>query len=263
MKKILLTFDAEEFDLPKEFGKIISEEEMQKISRDGMDKIISFLREQELNSTFFTTAVFAKKNPVKIKKISDEQNEIASHGYSHSDDYSENSSFSKIQQAKQEIEKIIRKPVKGFRAPRFKIKNISELSKFGFLYDSSIHPTLAPGKYLNFNQKRKIHQIGDITEIPLSTLPLFPFFRAPFNWYIFRHFPMMYGKIFASINFSFSPYLMLIFHPWEFVDLREHDLPKAFKKNSGDKLLKKLEKYIKFCKKKNYRFETIEKFLRL
>ncbi|MBU2104466.1 MAG: polysaccharide deacetylase family protein [Nanoarchaeota archaeon] len=259
MKKVLLTFDVEEFDLPREFGQKISDKEMYETSKNGLDKITFLLNKYNLKSTFFTTANFAKKHPKSIINLENQGHEIACHGYCHSDCYTKGTS--KIPLAKKEIEKIIGKKIKGFRAPRFEINDISKLSEFEFEYDSSSHPTIAPGKYFNFNQKRKIHKMGNITEIPLSTLPLFPFLRAPFNWYMFRHFPMIYGKLFASINFSFSNYLMMIFHPWEFVDLNKYNIPMAFKKKSGENLFKKLEKYILFCKKKNWEFDTVEGFL--
>jgi hypothetical protein len=261
MKKILLTFDVEEFDVPREFGKEISDREMHEISRQGLISIIEKLGNHNLKSTFFTTANFAMNHPILIRKLSKDGHEIACHGHCHSDSCIKN--ISSADSAKKEIEKITGKKILGFRAPRFEIKNISELSKFGFLYDSSVHPTIAPGRYLNLSQKRKIHKIGNITEIPLSTLPFFPFLRAPFNWYMFRHFPLAYGKFFAGVNFYFSGYLMMVFHPWEFVDLGKYDIPSAFKKRSGGHLHKKLEKYIQFCKSKNWKFETVSNFLQL
>jgi len=257
MKKILLTFDVEEFDLPREHGQNLGEKEFE-ISKEGLIIIKELLERHNLKSTLFTTADFAKKFPVLIRDLSKEH-EIACHGYCHSDSCIED--ISRVGLAKKEIEEIIGKKINGFRAPRFEIKDIHALSDFGFIYDSSVHPTIAPGRYFNVSEKRKIHKKGEIIEIPLSTLPLFPFLRAPFNWYLFRHFPSVYGKLFTQINFSFSPYLTLIFHPWEFVDLSKQNIPKAFVKNSGEPLLKKLEKYIFFCKKKKYDFKTMGDFL--
>tara|TARA_Y100000034_G_C6814427_1_gene366257 strand:+ start:201 stop:992 length:792 start_codon:yes stop_codon:yes gene_type:complete len=258
MKTILLTFDVEEFDLPREFSQKISDEEMYKVSKQGLEKLISLLETYKAKATFFITANFAKKYPKLIKKLQNNGHEIACHGYCHSDSYTDD--ISKIPLAKKEIEKIITKKIKGFRAPRFEIKK-EEISNTDFHYDSSSHPTIAPGKYFNILEKKKIHRIGDIIEIPLSTLPLIPFLRAPINWYMFRHFPKIYRISFAKINFFFSDYLMLVFHPWEFANLEKFNLPWQFKKGHGEKLLKKLEYYIKFCKKNNYQFETIEKFL--
>lgn len=259
MKKILLTFDVEEFDLPTEYAQKISETEMYETSKQGLDNLKNLLDKHSIKSTFFTTANFAKKYPQKIKTLSKEGHEIACHGFCHSDSCI--TDLSTIKLAKKEIEKIIKKEIAGFRAPRFEIKDISKLSDYGFLYDSSLHPTIAPGKYFNFHQKRTIHKKGKIIEIPLSTLPLFPFIRSPFNWYMFRHFPFVYGTTFAKINFYYSNYLTMLFHPWEFVDLKKFQIPKAFKKNSGNELLKKFEKYISFCKKQKYNFNTIREYL--
>ncbi|HDK42737.1 MAG TPA: polysaccharide deacetylase, partial [Candidatus Pacearchaeota archaeon] len=183
MKRILLTFDVEEFDLPREFNQNISEEEMYEISKNGLFAVINLLDKHSIKATFFTTSNFAKKYPKIIKDLSKQGHEIACHGYSHSDDYL--NSLSNIKIAKQEIEKIIKSKINGFRAPRFKIKNILGLSEFGFIYDSSLHPTWIPGRYMNLFKKRKIHKIEDITEIPLSTLPIL---RLPIFWLAFKNF---------------------------------------------------------------------------
>jgi len=256
-KLILLSFDLEEFDLPKEFNQTIDEKDMYEISRMGLSKIMDIIEKQKIKATFFTTAKFALEFPGIIRNIS-KMHEIASHGYAHSDSYF--GDLSRIKKAKKETERIIKKKVEGFRAPRFEISNIKKLHELGFSYDSSIHPTIAPGKYFKINQNRKAHKIGEITEIPLSTLPLFPFLRAPINWYMFRHFPKIYRQMYARINSAFSDYLMLIFHPWEFIDISRFNIPNHFKKNSGQIALENLENYIIWCKKRNYKFITFSEF---
>lgn len=256
----LLSFDLEEFDLPKEFNQFIDESAMYEISKQGLKKILNLLARHKIKATFFTTTNFAKKYPEFIKQIS-KIHEIASHGYSHSDNYLDD--ISQIKIAKQELEKIIGKNIYGFRAPRFKINNISGLYEQGFKYDSSCHPTIAPGKYLKITQNRNIHKIGKIVEIPLSTLPLFPFLRAPINWFMFKNFPKTYRNFFAKINFVFSDYLMLIFHPWEFYDISNFNIPLAFKKYSGKIMIDKLNNYICWLKKINTEFVTISEFLKI
>lgn len=257
MKHILLTFDLEEFDAPLEFGEKINKEEQFEISKQGLLSILELLDRYDIRATFFTTANFAKHFPKLIKNIS-KKHEIACHGYSHSDSYSKD--MSKILLAKKEIEKIIKKKIKGFRAPRFDIRDISQLKKFDFVYDSSIHPTFIPGRYMNLFKKRNPHKIGEIIEIPLSTLPIM---RLPIFWLAFKNLPLAYSKLFSRINFMSSDYLMLIFHPWEFADLLNIKIPFYMKTPNSRKLLKKLEDYINFCRKKNYIFETIENYLKL
>ena len=255
MKNILLTFDLEEFDSPLDFGVSINENEMFNIAREGLENLIELLNKYNIRATFFTTANFAKRYPELTKELS-KKHEIACHGYSHSDNYAKD--ISRINLAKKEIEKIIGKEIKGFRAPRFEIKNISGLSNFGFEYDSSIHPTFIPGRYFNLLKKRKVHKIGNVTEIPLSVLP---FFRLPIFWLAFKNLPLGYAKIFTRINFSSLNYTLLVFHPWEFADLTMIKMPDYTKKKSGKELINRLEKYIQFCKKNNYQFSSVSDYL--
>ena len=254
MKNILLTFDLEEFDLPLEFGQTISQKQMFEIPKQGLTNLLFLLNKYNISATFFTTATFVKKYPLLLKQIS-KKHEIACHGYKHSDSYIED--ISKIQSAKTEIEKIIKKKIKGFRAPRFEIKDISLLSKLNFLYDSSIHPTFIPGRYMNLFKKRKLHKIGELIEVPLSVLLII---RLPIFWLAFKNFPLSYSKIFTKINFLSNNYTLLMFHPWEFANLSSINIPKYIQ-GKDKKLLDKLEKYIMFCKERGYILDTIEDYI--
>ncbi len=247
-KKILLTFDVEEFDFVNGKDKF-------EISKKGLQEIEILLDKYNIKVTFFTTLKFAEKYPKFIKELEKKGHEIASHGYIHSDSYLE---------SMEKLEKVIKKvkklglDVKGFRAPRYEIKGISDLEKFGFKYDSSLHPTCIPGRYFNIFKSRKIHKKGNILEIPPSVLPLI---RLPIFWLAFKNFGKTYAKIFTRINFLFSDYTMLVFHPWEFSDLRKIKMMKIMKTKSGKELLKMLENYIVFCKNRGYEFSTINDYL--
>ena len=254
MKTILLTFDVEEFDLPKEYNQEISEKEMFEISKQGLESLLNLLGKYKIPATFFTTANFAKKFPKLIEETS-KQHEIACHGLEHSDSYIND--ISRIQEAKTEIEKIIKKQINGFRAPRFKISDISLLSGLSFSYDSSTHPIYLPGRYNNLFQKKNIHKIGDLIEIPMSTLlPNFSIF-----FLAFKNFPFSYAKTFTKINFLLRNYTMLTLHPWEFIDISKFKVPWHINRVYGQKLLTKFENYIKFCKKQGYVFESVRDFL--
>ncbi|MBT3404858.1 polysaccharide deacetylase family protein [archaeon] len=257
MKKILLTFDVEEFDLPKEYNQNISEQEMYQLPMQGLLKIMKLLERYQVNATFFTTTNFAKKFPKLIQEAQKKGHEIASHGNSHSDKY--NNDLSSLNLATKELEKITKTKVLGFRAPRFQIKNKAKLFEFGFQYDSSSHPTWIPGRYFNFFQKRKIHKIEKIWEIPISTLQII---RLPIFWLAFKNFPLIYSKLFTKINFSATDYTMLYFHPWEFSNISKFKIPNYIKSPCGSKMLNKLENYLRFCKKNKYQFETITHYLK-
>jgi len=252
MKTILLTFDLEEFDLPKENKIKIEEEKMYEISLDGLNNILNLLKKNNISSTFFTTANFALKYPEIIREMS-KNYEIASHGYSHSTKLN----LENIRAAKEIKENIIKKEIKGFRAPKWRIKNLNIVNLAGFKYDSSTHPIYLPSKYNNLSQLRYIHKKNNLTEIPVSTL--FPNFSI--FWLAFKNFPIYYSKIFTKINFLSSDYTMLIFHPWEFSNLEKIKIPKYIKTPCGKKLINKLEGYIRFCKENKYHFKTVGDFL--
>ncbi|MBU0894315.1 MAG: polysaccharide deacetylase family protein [Nanoarchaeota archaeon] len=255
MKKMLLTLDVEEFDLPLQFNQKISEKEMYETSKKGLVLLLNLLDKYKIKATFFTTANFAKKYPKLIKSLILKKHEIASHGYSHSDSFQ---TIDQLKKAKKELEKITKFKIKGFRAPRFNIQNINILPGLGFKYDSSLHPTFIPGRYNNFFKSRQIHKIGKIIEIPPSTTP---FVRLPLFWLAFKNLGINYAKQTTKFNFLDSKYTMLLFHPWEFTDISKFKVPNYIKKNNGKKLLKILENYILFCLKKGYEFDTVESYL--
>jgi hypothetical protein len=254
MNKILLNFDLEEFDLPQEYGLDFPKEEQFSFSLKGLHIILNLLDKNKIKATFFTTASFALKYPEIIKKIS-KKHEIASHNLNHLiSRYDEK----KIGESKKIIEKIINKKIIGFRMPRLQKVDYFSLSKLGFKYDSSILPTYIPGRYNNYFKKRKITLNKDITEVPISTTPLI---KVPLSWFFFRFFGLNYAKLVTLFCIKNPGFVNLFFHPWEFNDLSNFRIPFYIKKNSGDKLLRMLEKYIFWCKKKKYQFSTINSFL--
>jgi len=255
IKTILLTFDVEEFDLPLEFGREISKEKQFEISRDGTEKVLSLLENQKIKATFFLSVKFAKQYPELIKKISKEH-EIGLHCFEHKDDYSkmdENESFQKINESKEIIEKIINKKIIGFRAPRFQPPSYSILDKIGIRYDSSLHPTYIPGRYNNFFSSRNVFLKDNIKIIPATVSPIL---RLPIFWLAFRNLPLAYSKYITNRN---KDYICLVFHPWEFVNIEKMDLPILIKRNTGERLMQKLQKYISYYKE--YDFTTISSYL--
>ena len=253
MKSILLTFDLEEFDLPREQNIKIREEDMYKISIKGLTNLLTVLNKHNLSATFFTTANFAIKYPNTLRNLS-KDHEIASHGFSHSGPLT----IESIKKAKEIKEEIIGKTIRGFRAPRWNIKNTSIVDQADFEYDSSSHPIYLPGRYNNLHQKRYPHIQNNIIEIPASTIrPNFSLF-----WLAFKNLPLIYAKNFTKLNFLKSKYTMMIQHPWEFANLNNLNIPNHIKNPSGKILTKKLDDYIKFCKNNKYDFQTCEQFLK-
>ncbi|MDD5254419.1 MAG: polysaccharide deacetylase family protein [Candidatus Nanoarchaeia archaeon] len=252
---ILLTFDVEEFDLPREHLIYISEDEMYLHSYKGLLKVLDLLERYKIRATFFVTLNFAKRYPQLIRDIS-EEHEIGCHGYSHVDNY-KILGISKIIEAKKGLEKIIGKKVYGFRAPRGNSPGLENLNKTGFIYDSSLHPVFIPGRYNNFFESRRIFKQQNIIEMPWAVSTLL---RLPLFGFAFRNFGgLTYAKLLTkmhNLNFAVEG-----FHPWEFVEI-EQDVPFYTKRNSGDKALRFLEEYIKWSLGRGYKFKSCYDYLK-
>ncbi|MAG52620.1 MAG: hypothetical protein CMH62_01520 [Nanoarchaeota archaeon] len=248
MKKIMLSFDVEEFDLPREYNQEISDEEMYEVGFEGLKNLLNVL---DVKATFFVTGNFAKKYPELIKEIS-EKHEVGLHGDEHKDNYlklSEEETKRKLERSKKEIEEIINKKIKGFRAPRLQFDKYKILKDIGIKYDSSYIPSYAPGRYNNLFGTRKNFFKENVKVIPISVIP---FLRIPMAWFVIRIVGLWYWKFGTRVNKE----LCLIFHPWEFVDISKFKVMELFKRNTGDKMLKMLKNYTKWGDKK-YEFITM------
>jgi len=251
-KTILLSFDVEEFEVPEEYGEKINEKEKILVSKKGLELIKNLLKKLNIKATFFVTANFALNCKKEIKEISEEGHEIGCHGYFH-----KSGNIGDIKKAKKEIEKIIKKKIYCIRIPRLKKINFKKLKEMGFLCDSSLNPTLLPGRYNNLKYPRTIYK-KELIEIPSSTLPLL---RIPLFWLSFKNFPLFFMKILSKLTLNYDKYLNIFFHPWEFSNIKDYNIPFYIKRNSGQNMLKKLEKYLLFLKKQG-EFKTFSEFLK-
>ena len=63
---ILLSFDTEEFDVPREHGVDFSLEEGMKVSVEGTNRILDVLKQNGVKATFFCTGNFAEHAPERL-----------------------------------------------------------------------------------------------------------------------------------------------------------------------------------------------------
>ena len=63
----------------------------------------------------------------------------------------------------------------------------------------------------------------------------------------------------TKLTLETDSYLNIYFHPWEFTDISEFQLPAYVKKHSGSKMIDKLEKYLTVLKTQG-RFISISEF---
>lgn len=109
---ILLSFDIEEFDLPKEHGVDISFEESMRVSKEGTRIILQTLKEMGAKATFFCTTNFAENAPELIHQIVADGHELASHGCDHFNPKEED-----VSRSKPMLEAIGGVTVRGYRQP--------------------------------------------------------------------------------------------------------------------------------------------------
>jgi len=255
MKKVLFSFDIEEFDMPMEYGKDLPLDEQIRISTEGTKIVLDILRDNNISATFFSTVVFATHAPEMIRRITSEGHELASHGYFHSR-FEENH----LRDSKEELERLSGKKITGFRMARMMPVNDQAIQDAGYLYNSSLNPVYLPGRYNNFFKPRTKFVTGKLIQLPASATPLL---RFPLFWLSFHNFPLWLYKLACHRTINSDKYLNIYFHPWEFTDLslQQYGLPGFASRNSGDKMARRFSSLVSWMKEKGYTFGTINDFV--
>jgi Polysaccharide deacetylase len=239
MKKyILLTFDLEEFDLPLEFNISIDRETQLEVSTTGLQNLLTVLRHQNIQATFFTTAYYAENNPALIRQLVSEGHEIASHLYYHSEYKTEH-----LLQSKQTLESITRQQITGIRIPRLKQFSCQAIRDAGYLYDSSLNPTYLPGRYNHLTKPRKLFRDAEssLFIVPMSVSPLL---RIPLFWLSFKNMYLSAYMHLCNRILNRDHCLHLYFHPWEFTELDQFKLPWYIQRRSGKEMADRLDHFI-------------------
>ena len=252
-KAILLSFDVEEFDLPIEYGAMVSMEEQLKYGYAGLQNLLTIIHAADMGATFYTTAHFALQFPETIQQLA-EVHEIASHSFYHS-----TYTTADLLQSRLQLQMITGQNIVGIRMPRMKPIPMQQVEEAGYLYDSSLNPTWIPGRYNNLKMPRTICKDSGIIRIPVSVTP---HCRFPLFWLAFKNLPYKVFLNLALQTLRQDGYLNLYFHPWEFTDLTVVDIPGYIKKDAGDPLLYKLQRLIRDLSK-HADFITTKDFLQL
>jgi peptidoglycan/xylan/chitin deacetylase (PgdA/CDA1 family) len=232
---LLLSFDVEEFDMPVEYGQIIPEQEQLQVGYKGLEALMNVINTSSIEGTFFTTANFAQHFPDAIRNISN-KHEIASHTFYHSHFKTED-----LLQSKKKLEEIILKPVQGLRMPRMQKPAMLDVRQAGYVYDSSINPSFVPGRYNNLHLPRVSYYENEVLRFPVSVSPIL---RIPLFWLSFKNFPYQFYLNLAKRSLKKDGYVCLYFHPWEFIDLKDYNIPAYTKRLAGERLQQRLRKLI-------------------
>jgi len=238
---IYLSFDIEEFDMPKEYGYDIAFEQQIAISRKGLTAILDLLKKHQMRATFFSTVVFAQQVPDLINRLIEEGHELASHTYYHSDFENEH-----LKRSKEALEQQFGVTVEGLRMPRMLEVSAEEVKKAGYRYNSSVNPTFLPGRYNKLHVPKHFFNENGLWQIPAAV----SWFRFPLFWLSFHNLPLWLYRFLLKRSVKSIGYAALYFHPWEFTDLhqKEFNFPAYVMRNSGEKMIARFDSLLTFIK---------------
>lgn len=255
--KILLSFDIEEFEMPREYGDPIPFEQQMEVSIAGTTRILDLLAKHQIKATFYTTANFAQHAQAIIRRIVDEGHELASHGYVH--DHFEPPH---LKMSRDILEDISQTTIHGYRMARMMPVPEEEVYKAGYVYNSSINPTYLPGRYNKLNEPRTYFKRENVWQLPASVTPVF---RFPLFWISFHNLPLKIYCMLVQRTLKRDGYLNTYFHPWEFMDIgpkKKYNFPFYVTTNTDSKMVERFEKFIEWGKKKGYTFSRSWDFVK-
>jgi Polysaccharide deacetylase len=240
-KPLLLSFDAEEFDLPVEWGHPLSLERQLDATESGVGRILPLLARHRARATFFVTGGLARRRPALVAALSDAGHEVAVHGLDHQDDYSRlpaDDAVARLREAREIVAAASGQPADGIRTPHLLPCPANRLRAAGFRYDASTHPTWVPGRYNHFRARRLPWRDDGLLRLPISVVPVV---RWPVSFVWYRTAGAALGRWAAHLAASGTPYLQLYFHPWEAVDIRALGAPRWLSLRTGDAFLAGLD----------------------
>ena len=253
---ILLSFDTEEFDVPREHGVNFSLGEGMRVSVEGTARILDILHENGVQGTFFCTGNFAEQAPEVIERIRKEGHEVGCHGVDHWRPQSDD-----VFRSKEIVERIAGVKVAGYRQPRMFPVSDADIEQAGFLYNSSLNPAFIPGRYMHLTTPRTWFMRGPVMEIPASVSPRL---RIPLFWLALHNFPEWFYHRLVRQVLRRDGYFMTYFHPWEFYDLKAHPefkMPFIIRNHCGHELEQRLARFIKAMKADRQEFITFHEFV--
>ena len=253
---ILLSFDTEEFDVPREHGVDFSLEQGMAVSKVGTCRILDVLKQNGVRATFFCTGNFAENAPEVMQRIISEGHEVACHGVDHWQP--QETDFAR---SKEIVERVTGRTVYGYRQPRMFPVVESEIKRVGYRYNSSLNPAFIPGRYMHLTSPRTWFMKDGVMQIPASVTPLI---RFPLFWLALHNLPEGLYHWMVRRVLNKDGYFVTYFHPWEFYELKAHPefkMPFIIKNHSGQQMCDRLDRLVKMLKARGHEFITYNEFV--
>ncbi len=254
---ILLSFDTEEFDVPREHGVDYNTlKEGMEVSIIGTNRILDILKMNDVHATFFCTGNFAEHAPEVMQRIIDEGHEVACHGVDHWKPVA-----SDVLRSKEIVERVAGVKTFGYRQPRMFPVSDEAIREAGYTYNSSLNPAFIPGRYMHLTAPRTWFMKDGVMQIPASVSP---WIRFPLFWLTLHNLPESIYHWLVRRTLKHDGYFVTYFHPWEFFELKEHPelrMPFIIRNHSGQQLCQRLDSLIKMLKGRGEQFITFQEFV--
>lgn len=225
-----LTVDVEDYFHVAAFSENISRKDWnnyQSRVETNTRRLLDLFDRKKTKATFFVLGWVAKREPALVEEISRQGHEIACHGYSHQLIYKQDQKtfYDETMRARDILENIINKKVRGYRAASYSITRqslwaLDTLAELGFDYDSSIVP-VHHDLYGIPDMPRSPHVIRSpknhsLVEFPPSTLSL-PGMNIPVSGGgYFRLYPYWFTHAALKwVNRHDKMPVIFYLHPWE------------------------------------------------
>jgi peptidoglycan/xylan/chitin deacetylase (PgdA/CDA1 family) len=139
----------------------------------GIDRLIRMTGEMGVPLTVFVAGRVLDERPDAVRLFVDAGAEIELHGYSHK---CNEDGIQAIERGLDAYRRVLDRSPLGYRAPLGMISDaeIARLAREGFLFDSSLFPSIFPGRFCNIRAPSTpfVHPGTQILEIPISVVPV-------------------------------------------------------------------------------------------
>ena len=276
MKYAFMTMDVESFyDIECFKGKKIEYKE-EYSEEESMKGYIDLLDKYNIKGTFFTLCSSLKlAKPYLIKAI-ENGHELALHGYDHESPLSMNEKTfeENIVKSKNILEQEFHTEIKGYRAPCFGILDsyIEVLKRNGFTYDSSslnFHLAINSGK-VDLESYERLNRLcskkDNFFEITPNRVRAYSGHLPVSGGGYIRLVPWFVIKYYIKKCIRHTDCYMFYVHPYE---VSKNKVPKLknlkfvewlFIRIGRKSYLRKIEKIIKYLKKKGFEFKSLGEY---
>ena len=247
---VLLTFNIIAPEIPVSYQKIVTEEELLKITTDGTQKILEILEKYQVHTTFFVEISLVEKLPELLKTIAKKGHELGLlNKYSYQKE---------IETAKDFLEELTGKTIRGMRQFPEKRLSSEKLKAMQFIYRSPMDFSNI-FFFKNALERKIAYEENEIMVIPESVSP---YSRLPYNDFTFQMIPMKFYQNMVTETLQKEEYVMIYLNSWQFVELNDKKFGLSFyrKYNLGVQMEEKLDRFLKFVEENDLAITRMKDF---